>query len=112
MQQSGPGKTGLWVGVILMVIGVVGGIALIVVGAKSVVDTVNGFQRVNVRTGGVVSFSKAARYNTNVDSLKPVDGVHHRLGPDHDQGDPRPPRQWPRRPRALPFPGRLLPCID
>ncbi len=63
MQQSGPGKKGLWIGAILMVIGVAGGIALVVFGAKSVVDTVNSYRRVDVRTGGSVSFSKAGRYD-------------------------------------------------
>jgi hypothetical protein len=51
------------VGAVLILIGVVGGIALIALGAKSLSDTVNGYQRVDARRGGVVTFDKAGRYS-------------------------------------------------
>ena len=63
VQRKEPGKAGYIVGAILLFIGVAGGIALIAWGAYSVVDRVNHYQRVSVRTGGTVTFSDTGRYN-------------------------------------------------
>lgn len=61
--RGGPRRAGIWIGVILMVIGVVGGLTLVLLGAKSLNDTVNGFQRIDLRQGGTVSFTKIGRYD-------------------------------------------------
>lgn len=72
--HGGPRRTGLWVGAVLIFIGVVGGIALIALGAKSLSDTVNGYERVDARQGGVVTFPKAGRYSAYYEE----DGVRRR----------------------------------
>lgn len=61
-RQGGPSKAGYWIGAVLMALGVIGGIALIGFGAKSLSDTVNSFRRVDAASGGAVSFSATGRY--------------------------------------------------
>jgi hypothetical protein len=49
-----PGRAGIAIGVVLIVAGIVAGVALIVAGARDLVGGVDDFQRLPIRTGGVV----------------------------------------------------------
>ncbi|HWJ62536.1 MAG TPA: hypothetical protein VNS19_11240 [Acidimicrobiales bacterium] len=53
-----PGRLGTWVGLGLILLGIVGGIALIVVGARSVVVGVEELQRVPVASGGTIEVTE------------------------------------------------------
>ena len=53
-----PGGTGIWVGVGLVLAGIVVGIALVVVGARSVVTGVTDLERVPIAEGGTVEIDR------------------------------------------------------
>ncbi|MCB1039212.1 MAG: hypothetical protein KDA94_06745, partial [Acidimicrobiales bacterium] len=54
-----PGLAGIWIGSILIVVGIVGGIVLAVVGAVSVFNGIGDLQRVPIARGGTVTLEEA-----------------------------------------------------
>jgi hypothetical protein len=62
-QQKLPGRVGIWIGVALVVTGVIVGVALVVAGARSFAGGVDDLQRVPIRGGGTVLIEDTGSQN-------------------------------------------------
>ncbi len=79
-KQKLPGMAGIWIGVILMVLGAVGGIALVVNGARSFVDGLGDLQRVPISGGGTVLIEETGTQNVYAERPSPYGGTNFQTG--------------------------------
>lgn len=60
------GTAGLWVGAAIIIIGIVGGALLAIAGVRSIIDTVNSYQRVSI-SGGTVRVDDPGTYRVFIE---------------------------------------------
>jgi hypothetical protein len=69
------GMVGIWIGIALILIGIIGGIALIASGASSFADGLNDVQRVGIESGGTVDLDETGTYSVFVERYVPGSGT-------------------------------------
>lgn len=82
-----PGRVGFWIGGLLIVAGVVVAVTGLVIGIRSIGETVDGYQRVSARSGGSIQLDDAGSYRVFFEGAGADDGfgapgVFSIIGPD------------------------------
>ncbi|MCB1030645.1 MAG: hypothetical protein KDA95_04865 [Acidimicrobiales bacterium] len=65
--QKLPGKVGIWIGVILIVVGIIAGLALLIGGARSVLSGTSELERVSIYEGGYVELNETGTVSVYVE---------------------------------------------